>query len=250
MSRHGAFPCVLVSGGTRGIGRAVVDRLVDAGYHVGFTYRRDPVEAGDVCEQLRLRCGPGQRVQAFQMNLADRHSLAVLPQQVLEAFGRLDALVNNAGLTDDGAFLSMDPRRWERVLSINFSGTAALSLAAIPHLLRGQNPAIVTVASLAGCVGKEGQVAYATSKGALIGLTQWLGRRYGASGLRVNAVAPGFIHTDMVDGLEPTMFEHILQGSALKRMGEPSEVAEAVAFLLQPGYLQATTLRVDGGFKR
>lgn len=241
---------VLVSGGTRGIGRAIVERLIDDGFNLAFTFRRSPAHADQVCKELQGRCAADQQVRAFQVDLSDEEAMRALPQQVVEAFGRLDALVNNAGLTDDGAFLAMAPARWERVIEANFGGTATLCLAAIPHLLRGVDPALVIVASLAGLSGKEGQVAYATSKGALIGLTQWLGRRFGRHGLRVNAVAPGFIRTEMVEGLNPSMFEHILQGTALGRMGDAGEIAEAVAFLLRPGYLQASTLRVDGGFKR
>lgn len=243
-------PCVLITGGTRGIGRAVADRLIDDGFNLAFTYRSDPAQAGRVCDGLRERCAPGQRVEAFRLCLSESDAVQALPLRVVEVFGSLDALVNNAGLTDDGAFLAMTPERWNRVLESNFQGTAELSLAAIPQLLRSAEASVVMVASLAGLTGKEGQVAYATSKGAVIGFTQWLGRRYGDRGLRVNAVAPGFIRTEMVDALEPSMFEHILQGTALGRMGEASEVADAVSLLLKPGYFQATTLRVDGGFKR
>lgn len=241
---------VLVSGGTRGIGRAIVAQLVDEGWNVAFTYRHEAAKAEALCAELRRRAAPVQQVRAYAIDLADDAAVRALPTQVAGDFGGLDALVNNAGLTDDGAFLTMDPARWQRVLGANFGGTAKLTLAAIPSLLCGRDPAVVMVASLAGLSGKEGQVSYATSKGALVGLTQWLGRRFGPQGLRVNAVAPGFIRTEMVDTLEPQMYEHILQGTALGRMGDANEVARAVAFLLAPGYLQATTLRVDGGFKR
>jgi 3-oxoacyl-[acyl-carrier protein] reductase len=243
-------PSVLVSGGTRGIGRAIVERLIDDGFNIAFTVRRNSAQADQVCKELQSRCAANQQVRAFQVDLSDEDAMRALPQQVIESLGRLDALVNNAGLTDDGALLTMAPARWERVIEANFGGTATLCLAAIPHLLRGVDPALVIVASLAGLSGKEGQVAYATSKGALIGLTQWLGRRFGGRGLRVNAVAPGFIRTEMVEALNPSMFEHILQGTALGRMGDVGEVAEVVSFLLRPGYLQSSTLRVDGGFKR
>lgn len=243
-------PCALVSGGSRGIGRAILERLLDDGFNLAFTYRSGAALAQQVVQELQERAAPDQQVQAYALDLADVDAVRALPGEVVADFGRLDALVNNAGQTDDGAFLAMTPERWEAVLAANLGGSANLCLAAVPHLLRGVSPAVVIVASLAGLSGKEGQVAYATSKGALVGLTQWLGRRYGARGLRVNAVAPGFIRTEMVETLSPDMYEHILQGTALHRMGDSSEVAEAVAFLLKPGYFQATTLRVDGGFKR
>ncbi len=251
MKTNAHRPCALVTGGTRGIGRAIVNRLFSEGFDIAFTFRSNPDQAAEVrAQQLALRSAPGQQIEAFQLDLANHGEASTLPQKVVDQLGRLDVLVNNAGLTDDGAFLAMDSERWERLLSSNFGGTAALSLGAIPHLLRGSNPAIVTIASLAGVVGKEGQVAYATTKGALIGLTKLLGRQFGPRGLRVNAIAPGFIRTEMVDGLEPSTFEHILHGTATGRMGDTTEIAEAVSFLLRPSYLQGTTLRADGGFMR
>ncbi|MEK6748751.1 MAG: SDR family oxidoreductase [Pseudomonadota bacterium] len=242
---------VLVTGGTRGIGRAIVTKLVSDGWNVGFTYRSEASVADLFLQTLREGIMDSeQRVQAFAVDLASEESVRNLPAQVETHFGRLDALVNNAGLTDDGAFLTMDAARWQRVLNANFGGTARLTLAALPALLRQPDPSVVVVASLAGISGKEGQVSYATSKGALVGFTQWLGRRYGEQGLRVNAIAPGFIRTEMVNVLEPEMYDHILAATALKRMGEVAEVASAVVFLLSPGYLQGSTLRIDGGFKR
>lgn len=241
---------VLITGGTRGIGLAIVHRLIEEGWNVALTYRSNAAAAEELLANLKNKTGSEQQIKLYFADLADENALRSLPEKITTDFGRLDALVNNAGMTDDGAFLTMDSNRWERVLKANFSGTAHLCLAAIPILLRQKNPAIVVMASLAGLTGKEGQVAYATSKGALIGLTQWLGRRYGKEGLRINAVAPGFIHTEMVDVLEPKMYNHILAGTSLNRMGKVDEVASTVNFLLQPGYVQSTTLRLDGGFKR
>jgi 3-oxoacyl-[acyl-carrier protein] reductase len=234
---------VLITGGTRGIGLAIVHRLIEEGWNVALTYRSNAAVAEELLANLKNKTSSEQQVQLY-------FALRSLPEKIASDFGRLDALVNNAGMTDDGAFLTMDSARWERVLKANFSGTAHLCLASIPILLRQKNPAIVVMASLAGLTGKEDQVAYATSKGALIGLTQWLGRRYGKEGLRINAIAPGFIHTEMVDVLEPKMYNHILAGTSLNRMGKVDEVASTVNFLLQPGYVQSTTLRIDGGFKR
>ena len=250
MSSESPRPCALVSGGTRGIGQAVVHRLLEEGYHVAFTYRRDASAARQACDAMSRSCAGDQKLVAFELDLASPDSVQALPQQVVETFGALDVLVNNAGQTDDGAFLTMAAPRWQAVIEANFGGTASLCLAAIPYLLRSARPALVNVASLAGLAGKEGQVAYAASKGALIGLTQWLAWRFGPQGLQVNAVAPGFIHTQMVEGLEPSMVDHILKGTSMGRMGSAREVADAIAFLLRPGYVQAATLRIDGGFKR
>lgn len=240
----------LVTGGSRGIGSAIVRRLVREGWHVGFTYHHHETVAQNLVAELRNTIHPQQEIRAYRADLIDENTISRLPEKMIADFGRLDALVNNAGITDDGAFLTMDSTRWQRVLHTNFTGTACLCLAAIPALLRQTHSAIVMMASLAGVTGKEGQVSYATSKGALIGLTQYLGRRYGVNGLRVNAIAPGFVRTAMLDALAPEMIQHIIAGTALQRMGEAYEIAAVVQFLLEPGYLQSTTLKVDGGFKR
>ncbi len=238
---------VLVTGATRGIGLAVARRLAQAGHQLALHYRGDESAARDLAAEMSRRQVPHA---LFRADIADPAEAAALPGQVAARFGRLDALVNNAGITDDAVFLTMPQERYARVLRTNLLGTMRLTHAAMPHLAQAEAPAIVIMSSLGGVAGKEGQVAYAASKGGLIGLTQWLAARYGHTGLRVNAVAPGFIETDMTRQLKPAMTQHILDGTALGRAGRAEEVAETVFQLLQPGYVQATTLRVDGGFHR
>lgn len=238
---------VLVTGGARGIGRAITRRLARAGYRVAVSFRADHDAAAQLSEDLSAQ---GVAHEIFRADLSDPEQARALPRRVDARLGGLDALVSNAGITDDGPFINMQSERYRQVLRVNLFGAMRVAGAALPYLLQAAEPAVVMVASLGGVVGKEGQVAYTASKGGLIGFTQWLGREYSRAGLRVNAVAPGFIQTDMTAGLEPKMVEHILQGTALGRVGEAEEVAEAVHFLLQPGYLQSTTLRVDGGFNR
>ncbi|HEV7372738.1 SDR family NAD(P)-dependent oxidoreductase [Arenibaculum sp.] len=238
---------ILVTGGARGIGLAVTRRLAAAGHRVAVSYRADGEAARSVRAELRAR---GAEIEIFQSDLADPKDARALPGRVGERFGGLDVLVNNAGMTDDASFLMMERARYREVLGTNLFGTMLLTGAALPLLLKADAPAIVIVASLGGVVGKEGQVAYATSKGALIGFTQWLARKYSSAGIAVNAVAPGFIRTGMTADLEPKMVDHVVGGTALRRVGRAEEVAEAVHFLLAPGYMQATTLRIDGGFNR
>ncbi|MDE2077535.1 MAG: SDR family oxidoreductase [Burkholderiales bacterium] len=237
----------LITGGTRGIGLAISRRLSQEGWQLALTYRSDEAAARRLSDELSQQ---GTAHVMLRADTADPQQMRALPRQVLDRFGRFDALVNNAGIVDDGAFLTMEPSRIARLLKTNLFGAMHLTLAALPALRQGHHPAIVMMSSLGGVIGKEGQVAYAASKGGLIGFAQWLGAACHADGIQVNAIAPGFIGSSMTDDLRPSMVDHILQGSALGRPGEAPEVAAAVSFLLQPGYVQSSTLRLDGGFNR
>jgi len=237
----------LVTGGSRGIGRAIARKLGAAGHHIALSYCVDQAAAEQTVATLSTE---GVEAVAFAADLADPAQARALPGRVAERFGGLDVLINNAGMTADGPFLMLDQQCCAQVLQVNLFGAMRVTGAALPFIQASSRPAIVMVASLGGIAGKEGQVAYATSKGGLIGLALWLGAKCGAMGIPVNAVAPGFINTDMTAGLAPGATNHIVQGSALKRTGEAEEVARVVAFLTGAGYVQSTTIRVDGGFHR
>ncbi|MEQ8964803.1 MAG: SDR family NAD(P)-dependent oxidoreductase [Azospirillaceae bacterium] len=238
---------ILVTGGTRGIGLAVARRLARDGHRVAISFRSGAEAAERARDTLEAE---GAEAAHFRADLSDPVAARALPDAVADRFGGLDALIDNAGVTDDGAFLTLDRARYAAVLRTNLAGTMRVTAAALPHLLRADRAAVVIMSSLGGVVGKEGQAAYATSKGALIGYTQWLGREFAAAGLAVNAIAPAFVETDMMAVLADSMTAPIIDGSALSRAGRPEEVAEAVAWLLAPGYMQSTTLRLDGGFNR
>lgn len=238
----------LVTGGTRGIGRAIALALVKHGARVAVSYRKDRAAAEQaLTEFLNL----GGEVMAVQNNMAEPAEAEALITGVVAHFGRLDVLINNAGITADGAFATMAADDIEKVISTNLAGTIHLSLLAAPHLIASRG-CILMVSSLASVGGKEGQVLYSASKGGINALTRLLARRLGARGVRVNAVAPGFISTDMVKGLPESSYRHILRGTALGRVGEPEEVAGAAAFLVcsASSYISGMILRIDGGFHR
>lgn len=239
---------VLVTGGTRGIGRSIVDRMADEGARIAVTYRSDAKSAEAAMADLEAR---GATVDLMQSDLSDPSEAAMLADRVVERWGRLDCLVNNAGGTHDGAFATMDSKDYERVLETNLTGTLRLSLYAARHLIQ-TNGSMVMLSSLAGVFGKEGQGSYSASKGGLIGMTRYLARIFGPHGVRVNAVAPGFIETDMVRALEPAMYEHVLRGTAMQNMGQPEDVAGTVAFLgsNDAAYISGSVIRIDGGFHR
>ncbi|NVZ18757.1 SDR family NAD(P)-dependent oxidoreductase [Pseudomonas costantinii] len=247
---------VIITGGTRGIGRAIVDEVARqmlagdpyiAGARLVVTYRSDTRSAEALLQTLRCA---GLDADVIEMDLEVPESINTFSSWVADTFESVGVLVNNAGTTHDGSFLSLNDASVDRVLNANLVGTIDLTEQLLP-LLRAALPAsVVFIASAAGVYGKAGQVPYATTKGGLIGYTQLLARRFGRTGLQVNAVAPGFIATEMVAGLSPVMFEPILNSASLGAMGTPGDVARVVCGLLQPGYIQATTIKVDGGHLR
>ena len=248
-----AASIVLITGATRGIGRAITRRFAREGCRLALVYRADEAAAREVRDLLA-----GEQVEAemIRADLGDLRVCRTVVDRVVDRYGGLDVLINNAGGTCDGAFAAMPPERYAGVVRGNLSAPVALALHAAPHLVEsartGRGGGVVMMASLAGVTGKEGQVPYATTKGGLIGATRLLARHFGHRGVRVNALAPGFIRTEMVDVLDPEMYEHILGASASPRMGDPVEVAEAAWYLASgaSSYCNGTVQRVDGGFLR
>jgi len=247
---------IIVTGGTRGIGRAIVNtlsekiRLTDDGIHGAnliVTYRSGEEQAKELKNELMHL---GVSVQVMQMDLADTQSIEHFVTQVEQEYGEIHGLINNAGMTNDGSFLTMSDDDVSALLETNLAGTMFLTEMLVPLLQKAGTSSVILMASAAGVYGKEGQVPYATTKGGLIGYCQLLARRYGRSGMYVNAVAPGFIETDMVTELDPSMFEHTLKNASIGAMGQPNDVANVVHNLLTPGYIQATTIKVDGGHLR
>jgi len=247
---------IIVTGGTRGIGRAIVDALVarllagdpDLGAaRLVVTYRSDTAQAEALGAELQ---GKGIAADVLAMDLASTSSVVAFAGRVRERYGAVRALVNNAGTTYDGSFLAMSDDGIGQLIEANLCGTIHLTEALLPLLKASKPAAVVFMASAAGVYGKAGQVPYATTKGGLIGYTQLLARRCVGQNIFVNAVAPGFIATDMVAKLDPIMYEPILHNAALGTMGKPQDVAHVVCGLLKPGYVQATTIKVDGGHLR
>ena len=244
---------VLITGATRGIGRAITGRFARAGCRLVLVYRSDRVSARAIAGTLEKM---GVEAETVRADLGDTNACRTVIDRAVTRYGGLDVLINNAGGTHDGAFAAMSPESYAGVVRTNLSAPVALALQASPHLIgsarAGRSAAVVLMSSMAGVTGKEGQVPYAATKGGLIGATRLLARHFGGRGVRVNALAPGFIRTGMVEALEPEMYEHVLNASSLPRMGDPAEVAEAVWFLASgaSSYCNGAVHRVDGGFLR
>src|SRR5579864_1921261 len=237
---------VLVTGGSRGIGRAAAERFAAAGATVAITYRSRQQEADHFVEQVSKA---GGRALALQADFADPKAPALAVEAVVKEFGRLDVLVNNAGLTRDTLVMRMSEADWDVVLQTNLKAAFLASKAALRPMLKQKYGRIVNVSSLAGVVGNAGQANYSASKAGLIGLTKALAKEVGSRNITVNAVAPGFIETELTSGLPADLLERAKQAAAIPRIGTPADVAPAIVFLASPdaSYITGQVLGIDGG---
>jgi 3-oxoacyl-[acyl-carrier protein] reductase len=231
----------LVTGGSRGIGAAICRELGEAGAHVIIGYRSNREQAEMVAADL-------PRVSLAQGDVSTAAGCASLLEGAADV-GNLDILVNNAGIKDDGLAVRMSDASWQQVMETNAGGCFRMSRSALQVMMKNRSGIIVNIASVSGLRGNAGQANYAASKAAIISLTQTLAKEMGRRGIRINAVAPGFITTDMTDTLPPEAKQTLLKNIPLQRLGSARDVAHTVRFLCGPGaeYITGECLVVDGG---
>ena len=239
-----AHEVALVTGAARGIGQAVASALAEAGASVVLTDLLPEVHETTAALQEK-----GYKVSAVTGNVASLADAQQMVDKAVEEYGRLDILVNNAGITRDNLLLRMSEEDWDQVIAVNLKGTFNMTKAAVKTMLKQRSGKIINIASVIGQIGNTGQANYAASKAGVIAFTKTMARELAGRGIRVNAVAPGFIQSQMTEKLPEDLKNTILRQIPLGKFGQPEDVAKVVLFLASgaSGYITGQVLRVDGG---
>ncbi|AEV19295.1 3-oxoacyl-(Acyl-carrier protein) reductase [Geobacillus thermoleovorans CCB_US3_UF5] len=239
----------VVTGATRGIGKAIVQTFVKQGAFVVGIYANNDAAAKELEAILNVN---GQTIHYVKGSVNNPAFVQSVIGDVIDTYGRVDILVNNAGINRDQFIFKMSEEEWNQVISTNFSGTLYFCQSVLPFMEQQQKGKIVNVVSVTGVVGREAQTNYGTSKGAIIGLTRLLARKYYSKGISINAIAPGMIETEMIHHVPEDKISNFLRFTNAKRLGTAEEVARNVLYLSSDlsDYVTDTVLKVDGGFIR
>ncbi len=237
----------LVTGSSRGIGRAIAAQMAREGYAVCVNYIEQREAAEALVTQLQAE---GCQAMAVQADVADRSAVNAMVAEIEAAFGPVTLLVNNAGISRQGLFQDVDDELWDRYFAVNVTGARNTIQAVLPHMLHEKSGCIVNISSIWGLRGASCEVTYAATKAALVGLTRSLALELAPSGIRVNAVAPGCIETDMVRSLGQDTRDMLVDATPMNRLGTPEDIAGVVSFLASPRatFMTGQIITADGGF--
>ncbi len=235
-----------ITGATRGIGKQIAIALAKEGYNIAINYRKENEELKETKEQIESNNVECLAVQGDVSNFEDTEKMV---KQIIEKYGKIDVLVNNAGITKDMLLMRMKKEDFENVIDVNLVGTFNITKNVIPYMMKQKSGRIINISSVVGVSGNAGQTNYSASKAGIIGFTKSLAKEVGSRNILVNAVAPGFIETQMTENLKEEMKQEISKTIPLKRMGKAEDVANVVKFLASPdsSYITGQVINIDGG---
>ena len=235
-----------ITGATRGIGKQIAITLAKEGYNIAINYRKENEELKETKEQIESNNVECLAVQGDVSNFEDTEKMV---KQIIEKYGKIDVLVNNAGITKDMLLMRMKKEDFENVIDVNLVGTFNITKNVIPYMMKQKSGRIINISSVVGVSGNAGQTNYSASKAGIIGFTKSLAKEVGSRNILVNAVAPGFIETQMTENLKEEMKQEISKTIPLKRMGKAEDVANVVKFLASPdsSYITGQVINIDGG---
>ena len=235
----------LITGGSRGIGEAIAKRYAEQGASVAFTYRSSEEAAKKIEAELQAM---GVKAKGYKSDASSYEQAEALVKEVLEEFGQVDILINNAGITRDNLMLRMSEEHWDQVIETNLKSVFNLTKQIIRPMMKNRSGSIINMSSVVGVFGNAGQANYAASKAGIIGFSKSIAKEIGSRGIRCNAVAPGFIETDMTDELDEKTKAAFLASIPMRRLGDPNEVADVCVFLGSDmsKYVSGQTISVCG----
>lgn len=238
--------CALITGATRGIGKQIAITLAKQGYNIALNYRKENEELENTKKEIEEI---GVQVLAVKGDVANFEDCENFVKQVIERFGQIDVLVNNAGITKDMLLMRMKKEDFEQVIDTNLVGTFNVTKNVVPYMMKARSGRIINISSVVGISGNAGQTNYSASKAGIIGFTKSLAKEIASRNILVNAVAPGFIETNMTDVLKDDVKQEIAKNIPLKRMGTAHDVANVVKFLASDdsSYITGQVINVDGG---
>ncbi len=236
----------LITGATRGIGKQIAKTLAEAGYDIAINYRKENEELKSTKQEIEQTGAKCLTVQGDVSNYEDCEKIA---KEIIEEYGKIDVLVNNAGITKDTLLMRMKKEDFEDVINVNLIGTFNMTKNTIPYMMKNRSGRIINISSVVGISGNAGQANYAASKAGIIGFTKSLAKEVGSRNILVNSIAPGFIETAMTEVLKEEIKEEIAKTIPLKRMGKAQDVANVVKFLAseESSYITGQVIHVDGG---
>ncbi len=237
----------LITGGARGIGRDISLSLSEKGFDIGINFRKSKKEAEQLKREIEERFN--RKVLLLKGDVSRRRDVQGMVRDFIKEFGRIDVLVNNAGITKDNLVIRLTENDFREVIDVNLIGTFLMTKEVIPHMLRRRSGSIINISSIVGIFGNKGQTNYSASKAGIIGFSKSLAKEVASRNIRVNVIAPGFIETDMTDGLPDEIKEKILKNIPLGRFGKPREVSHLVTFLAsdESSYMTGQVFLIDGG---